>query len=134
MSARTSRSARPRCRRAAQALGLGDQDEETNTLEGDSTGSGGRARPAPWWTLVDHPGPTNTSTTAVPAHGHPGLTDNFTTKQDSVTVCEVIITGVFKRPALPSLKPYAVMQLADDRSNEAACTAFLTAEESKPGA
>ena len=60
--------------------------------------------------------------------------DNFTTKQDSVTVCEVIITGVFKRPALPSLKPYAVMQLADDRSNEAACTAFLTAEESKPGA
>ena len=29
-------------------------------------------------------------------------------RDSSVTVCEVIITGVFKRPALPSLKPYAV--------------------------
>ena len=41
---------------------------------------------------------------------------------------------MFKRPALASLRPYAVMQLADDRSNEAACTAFLTAAEQKPGA
>ena len=58
--------------------------------------------------------------------------DNFTTKKDSITVCEVIITGVFKRPQLASLAPWAVMQLKDDKSNEAACAAFLTAAESKP--
>ena len=58
--------------------------------------------------------------------------DNFTSKKDSVTVCEVIITGVFKRPQLPSLAPWAVMQLKEDKSNEAACTAFLTAAETKP--
>ena len=97
------------------ALGLGDYDEETNTLEGDFSVAG---KEYALRCVVD---------TVI-------RFDNFTTKQDSVTVCEVIITGVFKRPALPSLKPYAVMQLADDRSNEAACTAFLTDAETKPGA
>jgi len=58
--------------------------------------------------------------------------DNFTSKKDSVTVCEVIVTGVFKRPQLPSLAPWAVMQLKEDKSNEAACTAFLIAAEKKP--
>ena len=58
--------------------------------------------------------------------------DNFTTKKDSVTVCEVILTGVFKRPNLTSLAPWAVMQLKEDKSNQAACTAFLTAAETKP--
>ncbi len=58
--------------------------------------------------------------------------DNFATKKDSITVCEVIITGVFKRPQLASLAPWAVMQLKEDKSNEAACTAFLTQEEVKP--
>lgn len=60
--------------------------------------------------------------------------DNFTTKKDSSTVCEVIITGVFKRPALPALTPWAVMQLKEDKSNLAACNAFLVAAEEKPGA
>ena len=58
--------------------------------------------------------------------------DNFTTKQDSVTVCEVIITGVFKRPNMAGLAPWAVMQLKDDKSNQAKCTAFITAAETKP--
>jgi hypothetical protein len=58
--------------------------------------------------------------------------DNFTTKNDSLTVCEVIITGVFKRPALPTLQPYSIMRLAEDKSNEAACNAFLVAPETKP--
>ena len=113
------------------ALGLGDYDEETNTLEGDFTVAGKEYALRCVVDTVDH----------LPYYFNyrvfqlTGIRfDNFTTKQDSVTVCEVIITGVFKRPALPSLKPYAVMQLADDRSNEAACTAFLTAEETKPGA
>ncbi len=57
--------------------------------------------------------------------------DNFTTKKDNVTVCEVILTGVFKRPLKPGIAPWAVMQLKEDKSNQAACTAFLTEGESK---
>lgn len=113
------------------ALGLGDYDEDTNTLEGDFSVAGKEYALRCVVDTVDH----------LPYYFNyrvfqlTGIRfDNFTTKQDSVTVCEVIITGVFKRPALPSLKPYAVMQLADDRSNEAACTAFLTDAETKPGA
>ncbi|NLV57949.1 MAG: hypothetical protein GXY67_04200 [Clostridiales bacterium] len=60
--------------------------------------------------------------------------DNFTTRKDSPTVCEVIITGVFKRPMLPALAPWAVMQLKEDKSNLAACNSFLTAAETRPGA
>lgn len=58
--------------------------------------------------------------------------DNHTTKRDSVTVCEVIITGVLKRPGLPGLSPWAMMQLAEDKANLVACTSFLTAAETKP--
>jgi len=60
--------------------------------------------------------------------------DNFTTRKDSASVCEVIITGVFKKPQMASLKPWAMMQLKEDRSNEAACLAFLTAAETRPEA
>ena len=55
--------------------------------------------------------------------------DNFVTKKDSPTVCEVIITGVFKKPQLATLKPWIAMQLKEDGSNQAACTAFLSAAE-----
>ena len=58
--------------------------------------------------------------------------DNFVTKKDSATVCEVVITGVLKRPSLASLAPWAVMQLMEDKTNQSACTAFLTAAETKP--
>lgn len=60
--------------------------------------------------------------------------DSHTTKKDSVTACEVIMTGVLKRPQLPGLAPWAMMQLKEDKSNLAACTAFLTAAETKPTA
>ncbi len=60
--------------------------------------------------------------------------DNFTSKKDSAAVCEVIISGVFKKPQLATLKPWAVMQLKEDSSNAAACSAFLTAAETKPAA
>ncbi|MBP3541502.1 MAG: hypothetical protein J6K72_06780 [Clostridia bacterium] len=58
--------------------------------------------------------------------------DNFNTKKDNVNVCEVIITGVFKRPALPGLAPWTVMQLKEDKSNQTMCNEFLTDYESKP--
>lgn len=58
--------------------------------------------------------------------------DNFTTKKDGATICEVVLTGVFKRPQLASLAPWAVMQLAEDKSNQAACTSYLTSGETKP--
>ena len=57
--------------------------------------------------------------------------DNFTTRRDNTSVCEVIITGVFKRPRHEGLAPWAVMQLKEDKSNQEACTAFLTATENK---
>ena len=41
--------------------------------------------------------------------------------------------GVFKRPSMAGLAPWAVMQLKDDKSNQAKCTAFITAAETKPG-
>ncbi len=58
--------------------------------------------------------------------------DNFATRSDSITVCEVIITGVFKRPQMASLAPYVIMQMAEDQSNKNACMAFLFQAEVKP--
>lgn len=110
-------------------LGMGTYDAETNTLEGDFSVAGKEYALRCVVDTVDN----------LPFYFNyrvfqlTGIRfDNFTTKQDSVTVCEIIITGVFKRPTMASVKPYAVMQLAEDRSNEAACTAFLTAAETKP--
>ena len=58
--------------------------------------------------------------------------DNFQTKGGGIQVCEVIITGTFGRPRLATLKPYAITRLADDRSNAAACQAFLANGETFP--
>jgi len=58
--------------------------------------------------------------------------DNFSTKGDSINVCEVIITGVFKEPAMPTVKPYAYMRLDEDEDNKAACEAFLANGETFP--
>lgn len=60
--------------------------------------------------------------------------DNFTTKGANLQVCEVIMTGVFKRPMLASAKPYAIRQPKDDGSDLEACDAWLAAEETLPGA
>ena len=111
------------------ALGLGAWDAETQTLEADFSIPG---KEFAMRFVVD-------TVAGLPYYFNyrvfemTGIKfDNFTSKKDSVTVCEVIITGVFKRPQLPSLAPWAVMQLKEDKSNEAACTAFLTAAEEKP--
>ena len=58
--------------------------------------------------------------------------DNFATKGSSITVCEVIMTGVFKRPQLASAKPYAIRQPKEDGSDLAACDSWLAAAETLP--
>ena len=58
--------------------------------------------------------------------------DNFTTKGSSVTAAEVIITGIFKEPLLPTLEPWVVMSLKDDNSNQAECETFMAAGETLP--
>lgn len=55
--------------------------------------------------------------------------DNFTTKNASPTVCEVILTGVFKQPQLATIKPKVIMQLKEDLSNQAMCLALLSEAE-----
>lgn len=113
------------------SFGLGTYDETSNTLEADFNVTGKEYALRCVVDTVDN----------LPFYFNyrvfelTGIKfDNFATKKDSVTVCEVIITGVFKRPRLTTLKPWAVMQLKDDRSNESACVAFLTAVETKPAA
>ena len=112
-------------------LGLGTYDEDNDTLEADFNAAG---KEYSLRFVVD-------TVSGLPFYFNYRLFqltgikfDNFTTKKDSVTVCEVILTGVFKRPNLTSLAPWAVMQLKDDKSNQAKCTAFISAAENKPGA
>lgn len=111
------------------ALGLGVYDAETQTLEANFGVSG---KEYALRFVVD-------TVSGLPYYFNYRLFemtgvrfDNFASKKDSASVCEVIIKGVLKRPCLASLAPWAVMQLADDKSNQAACTAFLTAAETKP--
>ena len=111
------------------ALGLGTYDETTQTLEADF-GVTGREYALRF--VVD-------TVSGLPYYFNyrvfelTGLKfDNFATRKEGATVCEVVISGVFKRPQLAALMPWAVMQLAEDKANQAACTAFLTAAESKP--
>ena len=58
--------------------------------------------------------------------------DNFATKSNNISVCEVVLGGVLKRPLMPGVAPYAIMQMAEDGSNSAACEAFLTQVEAFP--
>lgn len=61
--------------------------------------------------------------------------DNFTTKgTGSVTVCEFIITGIFKEPSYRKAGPYAIRRQSEDGANEEACYAFLIEAEELPAA
>lgn len=60
--------------------------------------------------------------------------DNFATKDTGVKVCEVIIKGAFRKPAMPTVMPMAIMQLKDDASNKAECEAFMAEGETFPAA
>ena len=110
-------------------LGLGAYDETSDTLEADFNAAG---KEYALRFVVD-------TVSGLPFYFNYRLFqltgikfDNFTTKQDSVTVCEVIITGVFKRPNMAGLAPWAAMQLKDDKRKPAPCTAYHPAAETKP--
>lgn len=55
--------------------------------------------------------------------------DNFATRGAKTSLCEVVMTGVFKRPLLASAKAYAIRQPREDGSDAAACDAWLLAAE-----
>lgn len=111
------------------ALGLGTYDAATQTLEADFSVTG---KEYALRFVVD-------TVSGLPYYFNyrafelTGIRfDNFTTKKDGATICEVVLSGVFKRPQMAALAPWAVMQLSEDKSNQAACTAYLTAGETKP--
>ena len=113
------------------ALGLGEYDEETGTLEADFAVSGKTYAFRCVTNTVD----------GLPMYFNWRVFDllgirfdNFATKGSSLSVCEVIMTGVFKRPALASAKPYAIRQPKEDGSDLAACDAWLAAAETLPKA
>ncbi len=111
------------------ALGMGTYDEDTNTLEADFSVAGKEyALRCVADTVSGLPFYFNYRVFEMTSIKF----DNFTTKKDSLTVCEVIITGVFKRPVMAGLAPFTIMQMAEDKSNATACNSFLTAAETKP--
>ncbi len=114
-----------------QTLGLGTYDETTNSFEGNFAITG-KSFALRWVadTLSGLPFYFNYRVFELTAIRF----DAFTTKTDSGAVCEVILLGVFKKPQLTTITPWAMMQLAEDKSNAAACDAFLTAVETKPAA
>lgn len=110
-------------------LGLGTYNEETGTLEADFNIAGQTYAFRCVANTVD----------ALPMYFNwrvfdlTGIRfDNFTTKGSSITVCEVIMTGVFKRPQLASAKPYAIRQPKEDGSDLAECDAWIGAAETLP--
>ncbi len=112
-----------------QTLGLGTYDADTETLEADFSITGKAfALRCVADTVAALPFYFNYRVFEVTGVKF----DNFATKKDSPAVCEVIISGVFKKPQLATAKPWAVMQLKEDSSNEALCLAFLTMAETLP--
>ena len=109
-----------------ETLGLGSFDEDSQTFEADFSISGkyfstrfvlDTIDGLPFYALYRVFQVTNVRF------------DNFQTKNNSPAVCEVIITGVFKRPQLAGLKPWMMMQLKEDKSNQDECNALLSLAE-----
>lgn len=112
-------------------LGLGTYDEATGTLEADFNVTGKTYA----FRCV-----TNTMD-GLPMYFNwrvfdlTGIRfDNFASKGSSLSVCEVIMSGVFKRPALSSAKPYAIRQPKEDGSDLADCDSWIKAAETLPKA
>ena len=112
-------------------LGLGTYDEATGTLEADFNVTGKTYA----FRCV-----TNTMD-GLPMYFNwrvfdlTGIRfDNFASKGSSLSVCEVIMSGVFKRPALSSAKPYAIRQPKEDGSDLADCDGWIKAAETLPKA
>lgn len=114
-----------------QDLGLGTYDETTQTLEANFNVTGKEYSFRCKADTVDRlPNYFNWRVFELTGIRY----DNFATKGSSLTVCEVIMTGVFKRPALESAKPYVIKQPKDDGSDLAACDTWLGTAETLPAA
>ena len=112
-------------------LGLGRYDEETGTLEADFNVTGrtyafrcvtGTVDGLPMffnWRVFELTGLRF---------------DNFAARSGSLSVCEVIMSGVFKRPKLAGAAAYAIRQPKDDGTDLAACNAWIAAAETLPKA
>ena len=112
-------------------LGLGRYDEETGTLEADFNVTGrtyafrcvtGTVDGLPMffnWRVFELTGLRF---------------DNFATRSGSLSVCEVIMSSVFKRPKLAGAAAYAIRQPKDDGTDLAACNAWIAAAETLPKA
>lgn len=112
-------------------LGLGTFDEETGTLEADFNVTGRTYAFRCVTNTVD----------GLPMYFNwrvfdlTGIRfDNFAAKGANLSVCEVIMSGVFRRPELASAKPYVIRQPKDDGSDLAGCDAWIKAAETLPGA
>ena len=111
-------------------LGLGVYDEQGNKLEADFNPIGGEYSLRCVGDTVDRsPNYFNYRVFEL----NTLRLDNFATKSNSITVAEVIMGGVLKRPMLPTVMPYTIMQEMDDGSNKDACQAFLVNGETFPG-
>jgi hypothetical protein len=112
-------------------LGLGTYDEATGTLEADFNVTG-RTYAFRCVTNTMDGLPMYFNWRAFDLTGI--RFDNFASKGSGLSVCEVIMSGVFKRPALSSAKPYAIRQPKDDGSDLADCDAWIKAAETLPKA
>lgn len=109
--------------------GLGTYNAETRTLEADFNAKGAAYALRCICDTVDHlPYYFNYRVFEISNIRF----DNFQTKGASLSVCEVIITGVFKRPKMPGVAPYAIMAESEDGLNRDACLAFIQAAEHFP--
>lgn len=112
-------------------LGLGSYDAETGTLEANFSVTGKTYALRCVTNTVD----------GLPMYFNwrvfdlTGLRfDNFTTRGGTVSVCEVIMTGVFRRPKLAGAAAYAIRQPKDDGTDLEACNAWIAAAETLPKA
>ncbi len=112
-------------------LGLGSYDAETGTLEANFSVTGKTYAFRCVTNTVD----------GLPMYFNwrvfdlTGLRfDNFTTRGGTVSVCEVIMTGVFRRPKLAGAAAYAIRQPKDDGTDLEACNAWIAAAETLPKA
>ena len=112
-------------------LGLGSYDAETGTLEANFSVTGKTYAFRCVTNTVD----------GLPMYFNwrvfdlTGLRfDNFTTRGGTVSVCEVIMTGVFRRPKLAGAGAYAIRRPKDGGTDVGACNAWIAAARTLPKA
>jgi len=58
--------------------------------------------------------------------------DNYATKGDGISVCEVIVTGSALKPRYPGMMPKERMRLEEGGANQADCDAFMSEGDAYP--